>query len=210
MAPASAKPVIGIIGGVAAGKSTVAAELAELGCAVVDADAVGHELIQHDDVKAELRELWGDRILDAAGSVDRSAVARRVFADGGALAELNAIMRPRMRVELGRRIKRLSADPAVKAVVLDAAVLLEAGWDDLCTAVVFVAADDKQRAARSAGRGWDRATWRRREKSQKPLDIKRARAEYVLDNSSSLAFLREQVRSLLHTVLQTTDRPKGR
>ena len=206
---APAKPVIGIIGGVGAGKSTVAAELAALGCAVVDADAVGHEVILRDDVKAELRELWGDGILGPDGNVSRAAVARRVFADADDLAGLNAVMHPRMRVALGRRIKRLSSDPAVKAVVLDAAVLLEAGWDDLCTVVVFVAATDAKRAARSAGRGWDRAAWRRREKSQKPLDIKRARAEHVLDNSSSLASLREQVRSLLHTVLQTTDRPKG-
>ncbi len=210
VASVSAKPVIGIIGGVGAGKSTIASELAKLGCAVVNADVVGHEVIDRDDVKAELRELWGAGVFDAAGEVDRPAVAARVFAHEAELAKLNAVMHPRMRVELARRIERLAALPAVEAVVLDAAVLLEAGWDDLCTAVVFVDAGDDLRARRVSARGWDEQAWRRREKSQKTLDIKRSNADHVIDNSSSLASLRERVRSLLHTLLHTTDRFKDR
>jgi len=203
------KCVIGILGGIGSGKSTVAAELAALGCAVVDADAIGHELLGDPEIQAELRRLWGDAAFRADGQVDRPAVAAKVFGSPAELARLNEVMHPRMRHRLAGEIARLGAAAGTPAVVLDAAVLLEAGWDDLCTHLVFVDAPAGRRSDRvQAGRGWDADVWRRREKSQKPLDIKRARAEYVLDNSSSLASLREQVRSLLQTVLQSADRLK--
>ena len=202
------RPVIGLIGGVGSGKSTVAAELAELGCAVIDADAVGHEVIQRDDVKGELRRLWGDGVFDESGAVDRSAVAQRVFADPDDLLRLNAVMHPLMRAEFIRRIDEFRGEAAVKAIVLDAAVLLEAGWDDLCTTVVFVDASEDVRRVRAEARGWGESSWRRRENSQKPLDMKRSKAEYIVDNSSSLASLRESVRSLFHTLLHPTDCPK--
>ncbi|MHC4716301.1 MAG: dephospho-CoA kinase [Planctomycetota bacterium] len=196
------KPVIGLLGGVGAGKSTVAAELAGLGCAVIDADAVGHELLADPEVKRELHRLWGDGVLDEAGEVDRSAVAERVFDDPDALAALNATMHPRMRRRMLERVERMRADPDVAAIVLDAALLLETDWQELCTDFVFVRADDQQRAERTRkSRGWSPANWARREKSQKALDIKAARAEYVIDNRSCLSCLREQVRTLFHEIV---------
>lgn len=207
----STKPVIGILGGIGAGKSTVAAELARLGCAVVDADAVGHELLAENEVKDALRGRWGEEIFDPAGQVDRAALAQRAFAGAGELEALNRIMHPRMRRRLAGRIEQLSADASVEAVVLDAAVLLEAGWDDLCTHIIYVSAPAQARRARArAGRGWDAATWRKRENMQKPLDKKQSRAEYVIDNSSSLTHLRRRVRQLFHRIVQSTDCPEDR
>jgi len=207
----SDKPVIGIVGGIGAGKSTVAAELARLGCAVVDADAVGHELLAEDEVKADLRGRWGEEIFSPTGEVDRAALAERAFATASELEALNFIMHPRMRRRLAGRIERLSADAAVKAIVLDAAVLLEAGWDEFCTHIIYVSAPAEARRIRAAaGRGWDGPTWQQRENLQKSLDKKRSRAEYVLENSSSLTHLRRLVRQLFHRIVQLTDRPENR
>lgn len=200
------KPVIGLLGGVGSGKSTVAAELAALGCAVIDADAVGHEVLSEPDVKAELKRLWGEGVLATCGEVDREAVAKIVFDSPDALAALDALMHPLMRKRMARRIAELSADDSCPAVVLDAALLLETDWHELCTTLVFVSAPAAARAERVARqRHWDRAELERREKSQKPLDIKRSGADHILDNSSSLSYLREQVRSAFHRIADATD-----
>jgi len=202
-ASSATKPVIGIAGGVGAGKSTVAAELARLGCLVIDADALGHELLGSADVRDALRRRWGGDIFDAAGTVRRERLAEIVFGDPAALAELNRLLHPRMRQEIKARIGRGQADPACPAVVLDAAVLFEAGWDDLCTHLVFVETPDELRARRvEQQRGWDEPTWRRREKSQLPLDRKAAGCLYCVRNSSDVSHLRNEVRNLLHQIVQ--------
>ena len=195
------KPVIGLVGGVGAGKSTVAARLAELGCAVIDADGIGHEVLATDPVRQAVRARWPDLPLTADGQIDRRSLGRIVFADPKALADLNAIMHPAMGEEIARRIAACSARESVRAVVLDAAVLFEAGWDALCTHRVFVEAPASARARHAAGRGWDEATWQAREKSQISLDTKRPRCDYVLGNHSDLAYLNKQIDEFFHGVV---------
>lgn len=202
------KPVIGLLGGIGAGKSTVAAEFARLGCRLVDADAIGHKLLGDPAVKAEFRRLWGGGVFTASGQVDRAAVAEIAFGSPEGLAALNAVMHPRMRRRLAERIETMQADAGVPAIVVDAAVLLETDWHELCTHFVYVSAPPDVRACRVAQqRGWDRAKWRQRENSQKPLDIKAARAEDAVDNSSSLSCLREQVRSVFRRIVNTAGCP---
>ncbi len=194
------------MGGVGSGKSATAAEFAALGCAVIDADAVGHALLAEPDVQAELRTRWGEAIFDA-GQVSRTMLGRIVFADANELAALGAILHPRMRQRFKAAIADAAGDPAIPAVVLDAAVLFEAGWNDLCTHTVFVSAPEEARRRRTAGRpGWDAGEWAAREKSQIPLDTKAAKCDYTIDNSSSVSRLREQVRPLFHEVLHAVDR----
>lgn len=206
----AAKPVIGIVGGIGAGKSTVAAELVNLGCARVDADAIGHDLLARRDVKDELRRRWGEGVFDAQGNADRREIARRVFADPSDLAALNVIMHGRIRQEMAARIERLRTDAKVPAIVVDAALLLETDWNELCTVLVFVDSADSVRSERVArDRGWTEADWRGRENSQKSLDIKRSKADYVIDNSSSVSCLHERVRSVYHRILQSAGRPLG-
>jgi dephospho-CoA kinase len=202
------KPVIGIVGGVGAGKSTVAAELVRLGCELIDADAIGHELLRGPTVRREVRKRWGAGVFSADGQVSRRALAAAVFGRRRELAALNRIMHHRIRRRMERRIAQLRRDPSVPGVVLDAAVLLEAGWDDLCTHVLFVRAPAGLRARRvSAARGWDRRTWRAREKSQISLDTKVKGCYGVVDNSSSVSHLRRQVRRVLHRIVHAVDRP---
>ena len=198
--PRTDKPVIGIVGGIGAGKSTAAQAFADLGCALIDADAIGHELLADPDVLRQVRRRWGQAV-GADGRVDRRVLAAVVFADAAELEALNRILHPRIRRELARRIARALADADTQGVVVDAAVLFEAGWDDLCTHRVFVAASDEQRSRRVARqRGWDHAVWQQREKTQISLDTKAAKSDYTVDNRSGASRLRKQIRQLLHQI----------
>ncbi|MFP4214448.1 MAG: dephospho-CoA kinase [Phycisphaerae bacterium] len=199
-------PVIGLVGGVGAGKSTVADAFAELGCAVIDADKLGHEVIQAPAVRDALVERWGTRIIGDDGRVDRSAVGEIVFDDEAELAFLNEIMHPRIAERIAGRIDELRNDPGVSAIVLDAAVMLEAGWDHQCDVLVFVDAPEAVRFARVlSSRGWSETTWRERENSQFSIDRKAASCDYCLRNSSSESHLREQVRTLFHRIVSRAD-----
>lgn len=193
--------VIGLVGGVGAGKSTVAARLAQLGCEVIDADELGHEVLEWDQVREAVASRWPE-VAGEGGRIDRRALGRIVFADAGALAALNAMMHPAMGEEIARRISAARERAEVTAVVLDAAVLFEAGWETMCTAVVFVDAPPEARAAHvAAERGWDESAWRARENSQISLDTKRAKCHYQIGNHSELAYLNKQIDELLHRIV---------
>lgn len=193
--------MIGIVGGIGAGKSTVAAELAALGCRVIDADRIGHQLLEEPAVRGRVLERW-PAVADASGAIDRPALAKIVFAADGELEALNAILHPMIRLRMQDGIGLARAEECVPAVVIDAAVLLEAGWDDLCTTLVFVGSRDDQRRHRvRESRGWDAQAWRQRENSQFSLDIKRTRCDYSVDNSSDVSCLRERIRELFRKIV---------
>ena len=205
----SSKPVIGVVGGVGSGKSTVAAEFEKLGCVRVDADAIGHEVLQYRRVREWLRDRWGDEVFRNDGSADRDEIARRVFDDPESLDAMNSMMHPLIRSLAEERIGRATEEPAVRGVVLDAPLLLEAGWDDMCTCLVFVEAPEEVRRRRvREARGWDEREWRMREKRQFSLDSKRSRCEYSLDNSSNVSHLRKQIRTLFDKITHAADRPR--
>ena len=201
--PSTSKPVIGLVGGIGAGKSAAAAEFARLGCLLIDADAIGHALLGDAAVADAIRSRWGREVFGPGGQVDRKALGEIVFADAQELAALNEILHPRIRRRMHHRIAAARRDVAVPVVVVDAAVLLEAGWDDLCTHLVFVRATDEQRARRvRADRQWDRRTWRQREKSQFSLDRKAQSCDHTLDSSGSASHLNEQVHRLFHRIVR--------
>jgi len=111
-------------------------------------------------------------------------------------------MHPRIRSELEAGIRRAVDRADAPAVVLDAAVLFEAGWDDLCTAVVFVRVGREDRARRVlADRGWDRPTWESREMMQNSLDSKAEKCDYTIENSSSVSHLHAAVRHLFDRIV---------
>ena len=142
------KKVIGLLGGIAAGKSTAAGCFARLGCAVIDADGVAHGVLDETEVKEAVVRLFGAGVVDAAGRVDRAALGRIVFADGAALARLNGLIHPRVMVEVERLIGVYQAAEEVEAIVLDVPLLAEAGRLDLCDVLVFVEADEAIRRER--------------------------------------------------------------
>lgn len=189
-------PVIGLLGGVASGKSLVAARLAELGCEILDGDRAGHDVLRQEEVKAELRELWGNEIFTPEGEVDRGAVARRVFApppEGPEnLKRLEEITHPRITRLLQGRLDEMRRRD-IPAIVLDAAVMAKAGWDRLCDIVLFVECPESIRLARALQRGWTAEQFHAREAAQEPIERKRQLAHVTIDNSGTVEQTKEQV-----------------
>ena len=194
-------------GGVAGGKSAVAALLAERGFAVIDADSVGHELSNDPGVQRQLVDRFGTGVLSdhgpGAATEPAASIAKRlgaiVFADPEARRDLEAIVHPLMRAWFVAAIER-ELGPAHRAalVVLDAAILLEAGWDDLCDLVVFVDAPRAERMRRAAEqRGWSRGGIRGARAGPVALRRKAARADLVITNDAGVDSLRREVDALV-------------
>jgi dephospho-CoA kinase len=198
--PKSPAPVIGLLGGVGSGKSFVAAQFAKLGCKVVDADRLGHELLREPKIRRAIRERFGKSVCGPSGEVNRRRLGERVFSRAAELAALEAIVHP----DLCRRVRRAVGQARrrhVRAVVLDAALILEKGLDNLCTVMVYIQAPEEVRRVRAeAARGWDPLEVARREAPQISLKTKRRRADYVIDNSSSPDHTIEQIRTVLSRV----------
>ncbi len=189
--------VIGVVGGVCSGKSLVSRRLSDFGAVVLDADQTGHAVLCEAEIIALVRDRWGEDVFDASGRVDRSQVARRVFGpppDGPReLAFLEQVTHPRIGVRLRQRMDRIATGQPDAMVVLDAALLIEAGWDVWCGQLIFVDAPRAVRLARAERRGWTEADFDAREAAQAPLDKKRSRADVVIDNSTSPEHTWEQL-----------------
>lgn len=192
--------VIGLLGGIAAGKTTVAKMLAGLGARVVDADVIGHRVLAEPGVRERIVARWGTGVLDAAGRVDRGALAQRVFKDPAELAALEAITHPAILAEIRRQIEEARRNGA-PAIVVDAPLLLEAGLAELCDVLVYVRCPRSERLARAAKRGWDPAELARRESRQQPIGAKRARARFVIDGYGTLENTFKQVQELWQETL---------
>ncbi len=188
--------IIGLVGGVACGKSTVAEMFQKLGAVVLDADRAGHEVLRLPAVRAAIGGRWGKDVIGHDGEIDRSALAKIVFApppDGPReLAELERITHPEIRARLKAQVQQLAGHGA-QVVILDAPVMLKAGWDRFCDSIIFVDAPVEQRRQRAAARGWDAEEFRRREAAQESVDEKRRRADFVLDNSRDVGYIQAQV-----------------
>ncbi len=189
--PDSQIPVIGFIGGVGCGKSSLARWLAERRCAVfIDADAVGHEVLTQPDIRDALVDKFGSEVV-AEGVVDRSWLARQVFGPTDrhrqSRYDLEAIVHPRMRDQFLQTIRQARQKGDSEWILFDAAILLESGWRTLCDLVVFVDVPEHERLRRVAtSRGWTASELQSREASQWPLERKREAADVVIDNSKSL------------------------
>lgn len=188
--------VIGILGGVAGGKSLVAKELERLGAGHLDADRAGHEVLRLASIRAAARQRWGSEVFDAEGQIDRSRLARIVFAAPPSGPRERKYLEQLTHPEIGRLLdqqaEQLTASGAT-AAVLDAPLLLEAGWDKFCDTLVFVDAPRDVRLARALTRGWTEQEFAARENAQERLDLKRERADVVIDNATSPEHTRLQV-----------------
>lgn len=196
------KPIIGIAGGIGSGKSFVARLFAELGCLVLSSDEHVRQVYQDPQVQKTLRHWWGDAVFDAAGQVDRAAIARRIFSDEEARKRLEALIHPRVGQLRDQAMQRSANDPQVLAFVWDIPLLFEVGADRQCDAVVFVEAPLEQRLARvRQTRNWDEKTLQEREKLQMPLDNKRRMSKYMVQNTADVGFARRQVQAVLSDLL---------
>ncbi len=173
--------VVGLTGGIGAGKSTVSAMLAERGAVVIDADAVVHEVQSPGHpVLAQMVEHFGPGILLPDGRLDRQAVADIVFGDDEALAELNKIVHPAVGEKIARRMAAEAETDHV--VILDVPLLVESGRDDLA-ALIVVDVDPEVAVERLvAQRGMSEADARARIKRQASREERLAKADHVIDN----------------------------
>lgn len=197
-------PVIGIVGGVGAGKSSIVRAVRSLKLDIIDADAVGHRQLNAPEVRNQLVAQFGDGILNSEGIVNRPVLAEIVFGDAEdqieKRARLNAIVHPRIRHEIQKQIRNTPEETDI--IVLDAALLLESGWADECDVLIFVDTPlaDRRRRVRET-RGWTSEEHRRREASQWDIDRKRQHCRYVVDNSGTPEDAVRQMEDILHKVL---------
>ena len=194
--------VIGLTGGILSGKSTISGMLAEKGAVVIDADQIGHEAYKpHTKTWQELVNTFGDSILTQKNEVDRKKLGDIVFADPHALERLNEIVHPRMHAMTRKEIDRLKGD-GVAVVVLEAAVLIEAGWTGLVDMVWVTVAPENVVLKRLHDRGGlseDQA--RARIRSQISSEERSKHADEIIDTDCQLSEVKDRVEELWEKLL---------
>jgi dephospho-CoA kinase len=176
--------VIGLIGGIGSGKSTVAGMFEDLGAVVVDADEICHRLLFERGIKEKVRKCFGRDVFGPDGEVDRKVLGNVVFADAEKLKELSRILHPPVHEEIGRVVKAARKEGKAQAVVLDVVLLLEANMEKMCDVLVFVETTREIREKRlMEERAWSAEEIEKREKFQKPVNKKSQMADYVINNS---------------------------
>ncbi len=194
--------LIGLTGGIATGKSTVAALLAAEGATVVDADVLAREvLVPGAPAFAEVVEAFGAGVLGNSGAIDRAALGAIVFADPRLRAELERITHPRINELMQQRILE-ALDSSAPLVVADIPLLFERDRDDAFDGTMLVYAPAAAQLQRLRDRdGASDLDAHRRLVAQLPIDEKRARATWVIDNSGSREATAEQVHAWWREVL---------
>jgi dephospho-CoA kinase len=185
-------PVIGLVGGVGSGKSALARSLdARDDVVVINGDKVGHQVLTIPSVIQDIRHKFGESVLTPQGDIDRTVLGRLVFGADSVRKEaresLQAIVHPKIRDRFRELIDLARASTTTRIVILDAAVLLESGWQSLCDFVVFIDVPVEQRLSRIETRGWNSKELNSREASQWPIEKKRDTANFIVDNSGDLA-----------------------
>lgn len=189
--------VIGLTGGIGTGKSEAARILQGLGAVIINADQVGHEAYTpHSETWREVVKAFGEVILQPNGEIDRRKLGGIVFSDPEQLARLNSIMHPRMAKMVAERIKEL-AERGVSVVVVEAAILFEAGWDSLVDEVWSTDSPEELVIQRLQARnGMSEEEARKRFGVQMPAEERRQRSDVVLDNSGEVSDLERTIQSL--------------
>ena len=189
-----AAPVIGLTGGIGSGKSTVADMLAALGARVIDADRIGHE-VYHPGTEghASVVRAFGPGIIAADGTIDRRALGAIVFREPEALARLNALVHPLIAAEIQRRLAAVRADPGTPPIVIEAAIVIEAGWRFFDRIWAVTAPREAAIARVMAERGLSREEVERRMAVQTTDEERRRVADLVIDNDGTRDELRLRV-----------------
>jgi len=188
----------GLTGGIASGKSTVAAAFSALGARIIDADKIGHELLlSSSPVFAEVVSTFGRNILGGSGEIDRRRLGPLVFADPSKLEQLNAILHPRIIAAVEERVRECRAQDPAAVVIVDAALIYEAGIGGRFRKMIVAWCRPEQQIERLIAKaGLPREEAERRIQSQIPAEEKRRRADFVIDCSGSLEEARRQVEAL--------------
>ena len=191
------------VGGVGSGKSTLARWLGEkCDLPVVDGDRLGHIALKQPEVMSQLVEHFGSGILDPEGEIDRSKLGLRVWGDDSQSVqnrkELERIVHPVIRQAMQEAIEQ-ARQTGKRGIIIDAAVILEAGGHGACDRMIFGETPEEKRLAHVVeSRNWTEQQFRKRENSQLDLDTKRKHAHFVVDNSGSIEQSGRQLMQWLH------------
>lgn len=197
------KPVIGVVGGIGAGKSAVAKEFERQGGLLISADALNDQILQESEVIEKLVAWWGPSVKNQDGSVSRKRISEIVFIDPSQRSRLESLTHPLIASRRAAIIKAGIDEPAVVAIVLDSPLLFECNLDTQCDRIVFVEARREIRLERlRRSRGWSEADLDRREQAQMPLPDKRSRCDFVIRNEGSPDEIPPQVRDVLDAVIR--------
>lgn len=181
----------------------MAAEFAKLGCKVIDADKIGHELISKKDVQEKVVAAFGKDIVGSTGKIDHKKLADIAFADKDKLSLLNRIIHPLVLKQAEGLIKRYSRHAQVKAIVLDMPLLMEVGWQKRCDRLIFVDCKRQLRLERAQKMGlFDESGLKIRENFQISLDNKAAVADNLIDNNSDFSALARQVIDIFSNIMK--------
>ncbi|MCH8296530.1 MAG: dephospho-CoA kinase [Chloroflexi bacterium] len=189
--------VVGLTGSIGTGKSEAARQLEALGASIISADEVGHEAYTpNTEAWEQVVAAFGDVILQEDGEIDRRKLGALVFSDAGQLAKLNQIMHPRMARMVADKIEVLRSQ-GVGVVVVEAALLFEAGWDSLVEEVWVTDSPDQiviERLNKRNGLSEEEA--RKRISSQMDRTERLEKADFVIDNSGDMAGLESAIKEL--------------
>ena len=192
--------IIGLLGGVASGKSTVAKLLRDAGWLVLDADEVARQVVSEPAVAQALARRFGSDLFDGEGALDRALLATRAFSSPSETEALNAIVHPAVRLRLTSQLDEAGS----RNVALDIPLLLESPLAERVDRWVFIATDEARRDRWAATRDWAPGERARREALQAALDEKQAAADHVLENNGTIDDLGAQVEALLRAWAATT------
>jgi dephospho-CoA kinase len=191
-------PVIGLVGGIGSGKSLVAEMFRRRGAKVISGDQLGHEALRQPDIRADVVRRWGTGLLEPDGTISRRRLAAIVFGNPEERRVLETLVFPWIERRIQEEIAASRALAEVPLIVLDAAIMLEAGWSTMCDWLVYVHAPPAVRRRRlEEQRGWAAKEVRERETVQMSLTDKVSCADYVVDNSGSPERVAQQVDDLL-------------
>lgn len=183
--------ILGLVGRAGGGKSAIARAIVADGGALIDADAIGHQVTDQDpEVRRALAAEYGDDVYQADGTLDRGRVAARVFSDPAARARLDALVHPRILARAWEELNRLRLTGHRGVVVLDSALLLHWGMERSCDAVLAIEAPEADRVARLVqSRGWSEDRARAVLAVQRPAEWFRDAADLTIENTAGLADL---------------------
>lgn len=202
--------IIGLTGGIGSGKSEVSRILESLGALIIDADLIGHEsYLPYSEAWHELVSAFGNRILGTKDQIDRKQLSAIVFADSEAMSKLNSIVHPVILEDIKKRIADHKRE-GIATIVIEAALLIEVGWDQLLDEVWIIRSTKEETLQRLGKRdGLSREDVLRRMDRQLPSVESSIRKTIFIDNSSTIAALKQKVGELWNTRVEKGSHQNG-
>ena len=201
--------LIGLTGQMGVGKTTLAAHLHSHGARIIDADGIGHEILERPTVKRRLQQSFGEHVVQPDGTVDRRSLAKQAFKSSYAVSQLNEIVGEPLSAELWNRVgdARGTAD---ETVVVDAALLIEWGMQERFDAIVVVTVEEEKTliGRLESDRGLERGDILRRLSVQGPVEDKLVTADFIVHNDGNREALEKRAGGLWHDLENLRERMK--